>query len=256
MLDVVSTRAGKSLPVLSKFGSLDWVINFGIQNQIRFNPSLSAFVLTSTLTTSHAYKRRTQLSKCSELLSFSYPFIMSSIEKHSSEVCTNVPPDLPIETKYTGTTSNETVTPSLLKELSWLDRLLTPLVLLSMIVGVIIGEFVSGVQEAFNTATFADVSLRKSSFLFLRCQATLNAAKPSAIAIGLIVMMWPVLTKVQYETLPKLFKTRNLWYQITLSLFLNWIVGPFIMLAVAWATLPDLPTYRAGVIMVGLARCV
>lgn len=181
---------------------------------------------------------------------------MSSIEKHSSEVCSNVPPDLPIETK--STTSNEAVTPSLLKELSWLDRLLTPLVLLSMIVGVIIGEFVSGVQEAFNTATFADVSLRKLFFntFLITCQATLNAANLSAIAIGLIVMMWPVLTKVQYETLPKLFKTRNLWYQITLSLFLNWIVGPFIMLAVAWATLPDLPTYRAGVIMVGLARCV
>lgn len=69
-------------------------------------------------------------------------------------------------------------------------------------------------------------------------------------------MMWPVLTKVQYETLPKLFKSRELWSQIALSLFLNWVVGPLIMLGVAWATLADLPTYRAGVIMVGLARFV
>ena len=67
-------------------------------------------------------------------------------------------------------------------------------------------------------------------------------------------MMWPVLTKVQYETLPKLFSSHRLWYQIAFSLLLNWIVGPFIMLGVAWATLPDLPTYRTGVIMVGLAR--
>lgn len=69
-------------------------------------------------------------------------------------------------------------------------------------------------------------------------------------------MMWPILTKVQYESLPRLFTTRNLYIHILLSLFLNWIVGPFIMLALAWATLPDLPTYRAGVIMVGLARCI
>ena len=69
-------------------------------------------------------------------------------------------------------------------------------------------------------------------------------------------MMWPILTKVQYESLHRLFTTRNLYIHILLSLFLNWIIGPLIMLALAWATLPDLPTYRAGVIMVGLARCI
>lgn len=69
-------------------------------------------------------------------------------------------------------------------------------------------------------------------------------------------MMWPILTKVQYESLHRLFKTRDLYIHILLSLVLNWIIGPFIMLALAWATLPDLPTYRAGVIMVGLARCI
>ena len=95
-----------------------------------------------------------------------------------------------------------------------------------------------------------------------------------AIAIGLIVMMWPILTKVkftfffvtfsyiyctnkvQYETLPEIFSSRRIWIQITLSMFLNWIIGPLIMLGLAWATLPDLPTYRTGVIMVGLARCI
>lgn len=69
-------------------------------------------------------------------------------------------------------------------------------------------------------------------------------------------MMWPILTKVQYESLPRLFTTRNLYIHILISLLLNWVVGPFIMLGLAWATLPDLPTYRTGVIMVGLARCI
>jgi ACR3 family arsenite transporter len=69
-------------------------------------------------------------------------------------------------------------------------------------------------------------------------------------------MMWPILTKVQYEQLPKVFSGRQIWVQLGISLFLNWIIGPFIMLGLAWATLPDLPTYRIGVIMVGIARCI
>ncbi|KAG6835561.1 hypothetical protein H0H93_016996 [Arthromyces matolae] len=69
-------------------------------------------------------------------------------------------------------------------------------------------------------------------------------------------MMWPTLTKVQYEQLPSLFKTSRLWIHILISLILNWIIGPFVMLGVSWATLPDLPTYRTGVILVGLARCI
>lgn len=78
----------------------------------------------------------------------------------------------------------------------------------------------------------------------------------SAVAIGLIVMMWPILTKVQYEKLPKIFSSSRLWIHLGISLFLNWIVGPLIMLGLAWATLPDLPSYRTGVILVGLARCI
>jgi len=68
--------------------------------------------------------------------------------------------------------------------------------------------------------------------------------------------MWPILAKVQYETLPKIFSSRRIWIQIGLSLVLNWVIGPLLMLGLAWATLPDLPTYRTGVIMVGLARCI
>jgi arsenite transporter len=78
----------------------------------------------------------------------------------------------------------------------------------------------------------------------------------TAIAIGLIFMMWPILTKVQYERLPTLIFSREMYRQILVSLVFNWILGPFIMVGLAWATLPDLPTYRAGVILVGLARCI
>lgn len=69
-------------------------------------------------------------------------------------------------------------------------------------------------------------------------------------------MMWPILTKVQYEALPRILLTRAMLTHILISLLLNWIVAPFVMLALAWATLPDLPTYRTGVVMVGLARCI
>lgn len=69
-------------------------------------------------------------------------------------------------------------------------------------------------------------------------------------------MMWPILTKVQYEALPRLLVTRKTLTHIALSVFLNWVVAPLVMLALAWATLPDLPGYRTGVIMVGIARCI
>lgn len=78
----------------------------------------------------------------------------------------------------------------------------------------------------------------------------------AAIVIGLLVMMWPVLTKVKYEKMPEIFSNRKIWYHLTISLFLNWIIGPFLMLGLAWATLPDQPGYRTGVIMVGIARCI
>ncbi|KAF8192812.1 sodium bile acid symporter family-domain-containing protein [Mycena galopus ATCC 62051] len=105
-----------------------------------------------------------------------------------------------------------------------------------MIVGVLIGEYVPTVQEAFDMASFDGVSI--------------------PIVIGLIVMMWPMLTKVQYETIPTIFKSPGIWTHIGISMFFNWIVGPLVMVGLAWATLPDLPTYRTGVIMVGMARCI
>ncbi|KAI0630326.1 sodium bile acid symporter family-domain-containing protein [Trametes polyzona] len=124
----------------------------------------------------------------------------------------------------------------LVKRLSILDRLLTPAILLCMIAGVLIGNFVPGVQDAFDTARFQSVS--------------------APIAAGLIVMMWPILTKVRYESLPALLPTRRMLAHVVLSLALNWLAAPLLMLALAWAALPDLPAHRAGVVMVGLARCI
>ena len=69
-------------------------------------------------------------------------------------------------------------------------------------------------------------------------------------------MMWPILTKVQYERLPQVFSSSRLWIHLGISFVLNWIIGPFMMLALAWATLPDLPGYRTGVVLVGIARCI
>jgi len=104
-----------------------------------------------------------------------------------------------------------------------------------MILGVVIGEF-------------ADVSpLQEGSGL---------QGVGAPLVVGLLVMMWPILTKVQYEQFPRLFLTRTLWTQILLSIILNWLIGPFLMLGLAEATLPDLPTYRIGIILVGLARCI
>ncbi|KIJ64714.1 hypothetical protein HYDPIDRAFT_111299 [Hydnomerulius pinastri MD-312] len=125
---------------------------------------------------------------------------------------------------------------ALFQKLSILDRLLTPLILVCMVIGVVIGEFVPGVQSAFDTVQFDSVSV--------------------PIAIGLIIMMWPILTKIRYEALGRTLLSKKLWVHMSISLVLNWIVGPLVMLGLAWATLPDLPTYRTGVIMVGIARCI
>jgi arsenite transporter len=144
----------------------------------------------------------------------------------------------------------------LFKRLSMLDRLLTPLIILAMIIGVVIGEFVPHVQQAFDTVRFDSVSVRTYTFTVTFIIPCLTLSLELAIAIGLIVMMWPILTKIRYESLPALFSSPRIWIQIGISLFLNWIVGPLVMVGLAWATLPDLPTYRTGVIMVGLARCI
>lgn len=124
----------------------------------------------------------------------------------------------------------------LLSGLGWLDRLLSPLIVIAMVLGVVIGEYAANAKENLSKGNLYGVS--------------------APLVIGLIVMMWPILTKVPFESLHRTFQTSRLWSQIGMSLLLNWIVGPFLMLGLAWATLPDLETYRTGIIMVGLARCI
>src|SRR5690606_35835470 len=73
------------------------------------------------------------------------------------------------------------------------------------------------------------------------------------IGLGLLVMMYPVLAKVRYDRVASVTGDRKL---LVSSLVLNWLVGPAVMFALAWLLLPDLPQYRTGLIIVGLARCI
>jgi ACR3 family arsenite transporter len=69
-------------------------------------------------------------------------------------------------------------------------------------------------------------------------------------------MMYPILCKIRFEKLHLLFSQRALWVQLLISLILNWIVAPLLMLGLAWAFLPDRPDLREGLIFVGIARCI
>jgi ACR3 family arsenite transporter len=95
-----------------------------------------------------------------------------------------------------------------------------------MILGVIIGVYAPNVQNVFNGAKFAGTSVRKYRGISLQ-ELGLRAI---ALVIGMIVMMWPALTKVEYERLPALLRTKRLYYQIFISLILNWIIGPIVCL--------------------------
>ncbi|GAA1485513.1 ACR3 family arsenite efflux transporter [Brachybacterium fresconis] len=118
-------------------------------------------------------------------------------------------------------------------EMSFLDRFLPVWILLAMVVGLLLGRLVPGIGPALEAVSIAGVSL--------------------PIALGLLVMMYPVLAKVRYDETRRISADRRL--MIT-SLVLNWIVGPALMFALAWIFLADLPEYRTGLIIVGLARCI
>ncbi len=117
--------------------------------------------------------------------------------------------------------------------LTLFDRLTTLWILLAMALGVGLGALVPGLSPWLNSLSWSGVSI--------------------PLAVGLIWMMYPPLARVRYEDLPRLAANKRL---MGVSLFQNWVLGPVLMFALAWIFLPDLPFYRVGLIIVGLARCI
>ncbi|GAA5139118.1 ACR3 family arsenite efflux transporter [Pseudonocardia adelaidensis] len=117
--------------------------------------------------------------------------------------------------------------------LSTLDRFLPVWIIAAMALGLAAGRLVPGLGSALDAVAVQGVSL--------------------PIALGLLVMMYPVLAKVRYDRLDSVTADRRL---LVISLVLNWVLGPALMFALAWLLLPDLPEYRTGLIIVGLARCI
>jgi ACR3 family arsenite transporter len=122
---------------------------------------------------------------------------------------------------------------SVLQKLSTLDRFLPVWIVAAMALGLALGAWVPGMDDALTAVEVGNVSL--------------------PIAIGLLLMMYPVLAKVRYSELDRVTGDRKL---LAASLALNWLLGPALMFALAWLLLPDLPEYRTGLIIVGLARCI
>lgn len=122
---------------------------------------------------------------------------------------------------------------SVLRQLSTLDRFLPGWIALAMMVGLGLGRLIPGLNDELDKIKIAGTSM--------------------PIAVGLLGMMYPVLAKVRYTRIGDVTADKPM---LKSSLLLNWIVGPALMFALAWIFLSDLPEFRTGVILVGLARCI
>ena len=127
----------------------------------------------------------------------------------------------------------DTVTRTSPKRLSTLDKWLPLWIGLAMVAGLLLGRFIPGISDLLSHMEIGGISV--------------------PIALGLLVMMYPVLAKVRYDKVAAVTGDKKL---LISSLVLNWLAGPAIMFALAWLLLPDLPEYRTGLIIVGLARCI
>lgn len=132
----------------------------------------------------------------------------------------------------THVTSSPEATP-VVGKLSTLDRFLPLWIGVAMVAGLLVDRWIPGLNTALEKVSIDGISL--------------------PIALGLLIMMYPVLAKVRYDRLDTVTGDRKL---LVSSLLLNWVFGPALMFALAWLMLADLPEYRTGLIIVGLARCI